>query len=257
MFLSLYFFLYFYFIFKYLKLSFKTLSFFFFCSRVPPPALSDPSVQDANYVPMIPLTPSLPSHPSPATGDQASLGRQVPPPAHMGFRNSPLTPVTPLTPTLRRNTMNTAGELEVEATPPPIHRNLKPQRKGGCRSLSGIYSSLCVSERSSDISFLRYSSYIHNCHSYSSCKQHNVIKLQRNISIKRKVIQLLKVPLKHLSVVYKTKNVKWRIIEISNNNFKYYSLFLNLKDICFLNFKKKMYVIYFTVVGYNLYVFQN
>lgn len=152
MFLLLYFFLSFSFLCKYLM-----TSFFFFCSRVPPPAPSDPSVQDANYVPMTPLTPSLPSHPTPATGDQASLGRQVPPPAHMGFRNSPLTPL------LRRNTMNTAGELEVEVMPPPIHRNLKPQRKGGCRSLSGIYSSLCVSEKSSDISFLRYSSYIHNC----------------------------------------------------------------------------------------------
>uniref|UniRef100_A0A3B5ADM8 PH domain-containing protein n=1 Tax=Stegastes partitus TaxID=144197 RepID=A0A3B5ADM8_9TELE len=50
----------------------------------------------------------------PAAGDPASLGRQVPPPAHMGFRNPPLTPP------LRRN---------AEATPPPIHRNLKPQRR--------------------------------------------------------------------------------------------------------------------------------
>ncbi|XP_045919932.1 GRB2-associated-binding protein 1-like [Micropterus dolomieu] len=100
--------------------------------RVPPPPSSDPSVQlqDANYVPMTPLTPSLPIHPTPATGDLASLGRQVPPPAHMGFRNSPLTPVTPLTPPLRRNTMNTVGGKEpVEAMPPPIHRNLKPHRR--------------------------------------------------------------------------------------------------------------------------------
>lgn len=91
------------------------------CCRVPPAASSDPSVQDANYVPMTPL---------PATGEQASLGRQVPPPAHMGFRNSPLTPVAPLTPPLRRNSVNTTSGSEVEATPPPIHRNLKPQRKG-------------------------------------------------------------------------------------------------------------------------------
>lgn len=101
--------------------------------RVPPPPSSDPSVQlqDANYVPMTPLTPSLPIHPTPATGDLASLGRQVPPPAHMGFRNSPLTPVAPLTPPLRRNTMNTVGGKEpVEAMPPPIHRNLKPHRRG-------------------------------------------------------------------------------------------------------------------------------
>ncbi|XP_029310440.1 GRB2-associated-binding protein 1-like isoform X1 [Cottoperca gobio] len=100
-------------------------------ARVPPHPPSDPSVllQDANYVPMTPLASSLPGHPSPATGDPASMGRQVPPPAHMGFRNSPLTPVAHLTPPLRRNTMNTAGGVEVEAMPPPIHRNLKPQRR--------------------------------------------------------------------------------------------------------------------------------
>ncbi|XP_044040741.1 GRB2-associated-binding protein 1-like [Siniperca chuatsi] len=100
--------------------------------RVPPPSSSDPSVllQDANYVPMTPLTPSLPIHPTPATGDLASLGRQVPPPAHMGFRNSPLTPVAPLTPPLRRNTINAASGVKVDAMPPPIHRNLKPQRRG-------------------------------------------------------------------------------------------------------------------------------
>lgn len=102
--------------------------------RVPPPSsvTSDPSVhpQDGNYVPMTPLNPSLPAHPTTAAGDLASLGRQVPPPAHMGFRNSQLTPVTPLTPPLRRHTMNTTGGVEVEAMPPPIHRNLKPQRRG-------------------------------------------------------------------------------------------------------------------------------
>ncbi|XP_051256015.1 GRB2-associated-binding protein 1 [Dicentrarchus labrax] len=100
--------------------------------RVLPTPASDPSaqLQDGNYVPMTPLTPSLPIHPTPATGDLASLGRQVPPPAHMGFRNSPLTPVAPLTPPLRRNTINTAGGVEVKAMPPPIHRNLKPQRRG-------------------------------------------------------------------------------------------------------------------------------
>ncbi|CAJ1085810.1 GRB2-associated-binding protein 1-like isoform X2 [Xyrichtys novacula] len=101
--------------------------------RVPPPPLSSDSshqLQDGNYVPMTPLVPSLPVHPIPATGDPASLGRQVPPPAHMGFRNSPLTPLAPLTPPLRRNTVNTAGGVEVEAMPPPIHRNLKPQRFG-------------------------------------------------------------------------------------------------------------------------------
>lgn len=99
---------------------------------MPPPLPSDPSVQlqDGNYVPMTPLTPSLPITPTPATGDLASLGKQVPPPIHMGFRSSPLTPVTPLTPPLRRNTINTAGGAEVEAMPPPIHRNLKPQSRG-------------------------------------------------------------------------------------------------------------------------------
>ncbi|KAM9335761.1 GRB2-associated-binding protein 1-like [Symphorus nematophorus] len=98
--------------------------------RVPPAPPSDSAVQlqDGNYVPMTPLTPSLPIHP--AAGDLASLGRQVPPPAHMGFRNSPLTPVAPHTPPLRRNTMNTVGGVEVDAMPPPIHRNLKPQRRG-------------------------------------------------------------------------------------------------------------------------------
>ncbi|KAE8279330.1 GRB2-associated-binding protein 1 [Larimichthys crocea] len=96
---------------------------------VAPRVHPDPSaqLQDGNYVPMTPVTPSLPHHPTPATGDLASLGRQVPPPAHMGFRNSPLTPVSPLTPPLRRNT---TGGAEIEAMPPPIHRNLKPQRKG-------------------------------------------------------------------------------------------------------------------------------
>ncbi|XP_078132673.1 GRB2-associated-binding protein 1-like [Sander vitreus] len=93
-----------------------------------PPSDSSVQLQDANYVPMTPLTPSLPVHPTPATGDLASLGRQVPPPAHLGFRNSPLTPAAPGTPPLRRNTVNP----EVKAMPPPIHRNLKPQRRGVC-----------------------------------------------------------------------------------------------------------------------------
>nr|XP_020513885.1 GRB2-associated-binding protein 1-like [Labrus bergylta] len=97
--------------------------------RMLPPHLSDSShqLQDTNYVPMTPVTPSLPVHPTPAVGDPASLGRQVPPPIHMGFRNSPL---APLTPPLRRNTINTAGGVEVKAVPPPIHRNLKPQHRG-------------------------------------------------------------------------------------------------------------------------------
>lgn len=107
---------------------FQTLKRCFWCPRVPPAASSEPSIQDANYVPMTPL---------PVAGEHASLGRQVPPPAHMGFRNSPLTPVAPLTPPPRRNSVNTTSGSEVEATPPPIHRNLKPQRKGQWWSFSG------------------------------------------------------------------------------------------------------------------------
>lgn len=72
---------------------------------------------------MTPLTPSLPIQPSLVTGEQATLGRQVPPPAHMGFRAAPMTPITP---PARRS----VPDEEAEAIPPPIHRNLKPQRKG-------------------------------------------------------------------------------------------------------------------------------
>ncbi|XP_068444157.1 GRB2-associated-binding protein 1-like [Clinocottus analis] len=97
--------------------------------RVPPHPPSEP-IQETNYVPMTTLTPSPPIHHSPATSDPASLGRQVPPPAHLGFRGSPANPTAPLTPPLRRNNANTSGGVEVEATPPPIHRNLKPQRRG-------------------------------------------------------------------------------------------------------------------------------
>uniref|UniRef100_A0A3B3VUQ7 PH domain-containing protein n=1 Tax=Poecilia latipinna TaxID=48699 RepID=A0A3B3VUQ7_9TELE len=74
----------------------------------------DSSLQDGNYVPMTPLTSSLPA---------------LPPPAHMGFRNSTMTPVIPSTPPLRRNTMHNTSVGEAEVVPPPIHRNLKPQRK--------------------------------------------------------------------------------------------------------------------------------
>ncbi|XP_037540391.1 GRB2-associated-binding protein 1 [Nematolebias whitei] len=105
--------------------------------RVHPGAPSDPpaQLQDPNYVPMTPLTSSLPAHPNPAIGDLAFLGRQVPPPAHMGFRNSLKTPVIPLTPPPQRSTVITSGG-EAEAVPPPIHRNLKPQRKGVCTNQS-------------------------------------------------------------------------------------------------------------------------
>ncbi|XP_069374891.1 GRB2-associated-binding protein 1-like isoform X2 [Paralichthys olivaceus] len=88
--------------------------------RVPPHSDSSVPLQDGNYVAMIPMNPSLPTQP--AAGD---LGRQVPPPVHMGFRNSP----APLTPPLRRNTVSTGGGPQVESVPPPIHRDLKPQRR--------------------------------------------------------------------------------------------------------------------------------
>ncbi|XP_037335781.2 GRB2-associated-binding protein 1-like [Pungitius pungitius] len=97
-------------------------------ARAPPPPPSDPSVQlqEANYVPMTPLAPSPPAHRAPgATGDPASLGKWVPPPAHAGFRSSaPLTP-----PPLRRNTATSPGGAGGAAMPPPIHRDLKPKHR--------------------------------------------------------------------------------------------------------------------------------
>lgn len=74
----------------------------------PPPGSAH--LPDGNYVSMTPLSPHLSS-----AGDPASLGRQVPPPAHMGFRNPPVTVAA-----------------TTVATPPPILRNLKPQRRGVC-----------------------------------------------------------------------------------------------------------------------------
>lgn len=68
-------------------------------------SLSEP-IQEPNYVPM-----------TPGTVEFSSLGKQVPPPAHMGFRSSPKTPprrAMPIT----------------ECQPPPVDRNLKPDRKG-------------------------------------------------------------------------------------------------------------------------------
>ncbi|XP_056893017.1 GRB2-associated-binding protein 1 isoform X3 [Takifugu flavidus] len=67
-------------------------------------SLSEP-VHEANYVPM-----------TPSTMEFSSLGKQVPPPAHMGFRSSPKTP--PRRPILS------------DCQPPPVDRNLKPDRKG-------------------------------------------------------------------------------------------------------------------------------
>uniref|UniRef100_A0A8C7ZDU9 GRB2-associated binding protein 1 n=1 Tax=Oryzias sinensis TaxID=183150 RepID=A0A8C7ZDU9_9TELE len=63
------------------------------------------TANETNYVPMTPSTVEFPS-----------LGKQVPPPAHMGFRLSPKTP--PRRPVLS------------ECQPPPVDRNLKPDRKG-------------------------------------------------------------------------------------------------------------------------------
>ncbi|XP_037352570.1 GRB2-associated-binding protein 1 isoform X3 [Talpa occidentalis] len=62
-------------------------------------------MQEANYVPM-----------TPGTFDFSSFGMQVPPPAHMGFRSSPKTPPRRPVPV-------------VDCEPPPVDRNLKPDRK--------------------------------------------------------------------------------------------------------------------------------
>ncbi|XP_052354053.1 GRB2-associated-binding protein 1-like isoform X3 [Oncorhynchus keta] len=79
---------------------------------LPPHSFPDPTSQDPNYVTMTPCPGELPS-----------LGRQVPPPAHLGFRSSPHNPHT--RPSRRHTTGGGAGDTQ----PPPIHRNLKP-RKG-------------------------------------------------------------------------------------------------------------------------------
>lgn len=71
-------------------------------------SFSEP-VHEANYVPM-----------TPSTMEFSSLGKQVPPPAHMGFRSSPKTP--PRRPILS------------DCQPPPVDRNLKPDRKGEGRN---------------------------------------------------------------------------------------------------------------------------
>ncbi|XP_034628289.1 GRB2-associated-binding protein 1 isoform X1 [Trachemys scripta elegans] len=63
-------------------------------------------IQETNYVPM-----------TPGTFDFSLFGMQVPPPAHMGFRSSPKTPPRRPVPV-------------AECEPPPVDRNLKPDRKG-------------------------------------------------------------------------------------------------------------------------------
>ncbi|MGH0184317.1 UNVERIFIED_CONTAM: hypothetical protein FKN15_014954 [Acipenser sinensis] len=67
-------------------------------------SISEP-IQEPNYMPM-----------TPGTTEFSSLGKQVPPPAHMGFRSSPKTP--PRRPLLIS-----------DCQPPPVDRNLKPDRK--------------------------------------------------------------------------------------------------------------------------------
>nr|XP_058142726.1 GRB2-associated-binding protein 1 isoform X6 [Dasypus novemcinctus] len=62
-------------------------------------------IQEENYVPM-----------TPGTFDFSSFGMQVPPPAHMGFRSSPKTPPRRPVPV-------------ADCEPPPVDRNLKPDRK--------------------------------------------------------------------------------------------------------------------------------
>uniref|UniRef100_A0A8K9X7J8 PH domain-containing protein n=1 Tax=Oncorhynchus mykiss TaxID=8022 RepID=A0A8K9X7J8_ONCMY len=79
---------------------------------LPPHSCPDPTSQDPNYVTMTPCPGELPS-----------LGRQVPPPAHLVFRSSPHNPHT--RPSRRHTTGGGGGDTQ----PPPIHRNLKP-RKG-------------------------------------------------------------------------------------------------------------------------------
>ncbi|XP_072351746.1 GRB2-associated-binding protein 1 isoform X3 [Scyliorhinus torazame] len=62
-------------------------------------------IQETNYVAM-----------TPGPFDFPALGMQVPPPAHMGFRVSPKTPPRRPVPT-------------ADCQPPPVDRNLKPDRK--------------------------------------------------------------------------------------------------------------------------------
>ncbi|XP_061440821.1 GRB2-associated-binding protein 1 isoform X4 [Rhineura floridana] len=86
---------------------------------------------DENYVPMNPNSPPRQHSSSfteaiqemtnyvpmtPGTFDFSLFGMQVPPPAHMGFRSSPKTPPRKPVPV-------------AECEPPPVDRNLKPDRK--------------------------------------------------------------------------------------------------------------------------------
>nr|XP_034967502.1 GRB2-associated-binding protein 1 isoform X2 [Zootoca vivipara] len=69
-------------------------------------SFTEPFQEMTNYVPM-----------TPGTFDFSLFGMQVPPPAHMGFRSSPKTPPRRPVPV-------------AECEPPPVDRNLKPDRKG-------------------------------------------------------------------------------------------------------------------------------
>lgn len=79
-------------------------------------SLTEP-MHEPNYVPM-----------TPSTMEFSSLGKQVPPPAHMGFRSSPKTP--PRRPMLS------------DCQPPPVDRNLKPDRKG--ERTMGVHACVAV-----------------------------------------------------------------------------------------------------------------
>nr|XP_060634882.1 GRB2-associated-binding protein 1 isoform X2 [Anolis sagrei ordinatus] len=68
-------------------------------------SFTEPIQEMMNYVPM-----------TPGTFDFSLFGMQVPPPAHMGFRSSPKTPPRRPVPV-------------AECEPPPVDRNLKPDRK--------------------------------------------------------------------------------------------------------------------------------
>lgn len=95
------------------------------CPPSAPHLTTDPALlsHEANYVSMTPLPPGVHATPfAAAPCDPSSLGRQVPPPAHMGFRTSPVTPPP------RGNPISPGGE------PPPIHRNLKPCKGGSVTS---------------------------------------------------------------------------------------------------------------------------
>ncbi|KAJ8008544.1 hypothetical protein DPEC_G00105980 [Dallia pectoralis] len=115
---------------------------------VPLSGQTDDDGVDENYVAMSASDPSLASSSSPSSlaasshelpsqhtnyvsmtpcpGELPALGRQVPPPAHLVFRSSPV----PLhTPPQRRHTTGGGGARGgADTRPPPIHRNLKPRK---------------------------------------------------------------------------------------------------------------------------------